>query len=93
MAHCRLSLAAPPLPQCLVGADGSALLHRVSRLNDPDITEQVRRAGGCQFGWVLLWLASPLWSLLAAAARRPHQLPLSTSAHTAGGAGHLCLHR
>ncbi|PRW45591.1 lipase PLAT LH2 family [Chlorella sorokiniana] len=25
---------------CLVGADGSALLHRVSRLNDPDITEQ-----------------------------------------------------
>lgn len=33
----------PLTPQCLVGADGSALLHRVARLNDPDITEQVGR--------------------------------------------------
>jgi hypothetical protein len=29
---------------CLIGADGSALLHRVPRLNDPEITEQEVRS-------------------------------------------------
>ncbi len=60
--HCQKASSLPPLPwppasppQCLVGADGSALLHRVSRLNDPDITEQV---GSCLTLGIVLVLAA-----------------------------------
>lgn len=89
---------ASPL-QCLVGADGSALLHRVSRLNDPDITEQV---GSCLTLGIVLVLAAGqqrmfvmllLWRHCIHQPSQPHQGHRNDICDQLHPAGRLCRRR